>query len=105
METVDLTLRRSTNIHLFNLLDGSPHEVPLQKVLSLNSGYGFPLRALQQISGCRIALVAQTMDYREELNTTLIAWDWRTGAVVSFCFFAGDRFSLNLNLGARTLEL
>ena len=83
-----LAFRRFINIHLLNLLDGSPHELPLRKVLSLNleAGDGH-LVVDKQISGSRIAFVIEHHNLTGRC-TTLIAWDWRTGEAVTvfYCF-------------------
>ena len=81
----DLTLRRFVNIHLLSLTDGSPHGIPLKQVIPLDlGGYCNPRVIDTQISGSRIALVVGVSSlgmtrYRMEL----IAWNWKTGEVVS----------------------
>lgn len=76
------------NIHLLSLLDGTPHEAPRQKVLKLDLGrdrdygHGFTHK---RINESRMAIVVHPpfeipMRYRRD---GLIAWDWRTGEVVS----------------------
>ena len=84
-EATNLELRRFVNVHLLNLLDGSPHEVPLRKVLSLEFGhYRGALGTDQQISGSRIALVVEFQDLILLVpHKELIVWNWRTGEVVS----------------------
>jgi len=81
----DPTLRSFINIHLLNLLDGSPHEVPLQKVIALDLGhYRSPRVIDMQISDSRIALAIGASSFtavRQDIE--LIAWEWKTGRVVS----------------------
>ena len=81
----DLTLRSFINIHLLSLLDGSPHEVPLQKVIPLDLGHYRNPRAIDmQISDSRIALVIEVSSFtmaRQDIE--LIAWEWKTGEVVN----------------------
>ena len=81
----DLTLCRFFNIHLLSLLDGSPHETPLKSVLALDLGhYRNPVVIEMQISGSRIALVIQVSSFTvARTRRGLIAWDWKTGEVVS----------------------
>ena len=84
--TDDLTLRRCINVHLLNLLDGTPHEVPQQKVLKLDLGYdGFDYRIIDnRISECRIAIVVESLDFiTGRYSKVLIVWDWRTGKAVN----------------------
>lgn len=73
------------NIHLLNLSDGSPHEKPLQKVITLDLGhFRGPLVTDMQISGSRIALVIEVSSFTmTRHHRELIVWDWRTGGVVS----------------------
>lgn len=87
IRTVDPMLYRFINIHLLNLRDGSPHKIPLKKVLQLNTGNcrGFLLNA--QIGDSRIALVVGFLRPNDESRRELIAWDWRTGEVVGRSFF------------------
>ena len=83
MGMADLILCRFMNVHLLDLLDGSPHKTPLKKVLQLNLGQnrGFLLNA--QIGSSRIALVVGFLGSNQEgSRRELIAWDWRTGEVV-----------------------
>jgi len=55
-----LTLGRFIKIHLLSLLDGSPHEVPLRKILTLDLGhYSIPWVADKRASGSRIALLIE----------------------------------------------
>ena len=91
----DLVFRSSINIHLLNLLDGSPHEVPLQKVITLDSGhYLNPLVANTQISGSRVALLIETLSSTlERYDRELVAWDWKTGEVVSDSSSQGPDFN------------
>lgn len=84
----DLTLRRFViriNVRLFSLLDGSPHEIPLKKVLPLHLMDSRGARVLDlQISGSRLALAIDVSSSTMKRNhKELIAWDWRTGKVVS----------------------
>ena len=90
---VNLTPHRFINVHLLNLLDGRPHEVPIRKVLSQNWGHnGDCLVTSSQISGSKIALLVKFVGVAEaeaESLKELIAWDWKTGQVVSALFFGG----------------
>ena len=82
----DLTLRRCINVHLLSLLDGTPHEVPRQKVLVLGLGCdGFNHWIIdKQISESRIAIVVESSSLiTERYSEVLIVWYWRTGKVVS----------------------
>ena len=81
----DLTLPRFINIHLLSLLDGSPHEIPLKSVLTLDLGHNHnPAVIEMRISGSRIALVIQVSSFPlGGRHKELIAWDWKTGEVVS----------------------
>ena len=97
MGVVGLTLFRFIDIHLLNLLDCSPHEVPFKKVLSLGLGYSARTTASKGISSSRIALVADfrgsnVVKERQELTV----WDWRTGEVVCGSFIWAGGFRLNL---------
>lgn len=86
---------RFINVHLLNLLDGLPHEVPLYKVLSLDCGrYHQHSLAARDINGSRIALVVKFDS--PVAHVKFIVWDWRTGEVVSAFPFMGDRFQSNL---------
>ena len=78
-------LRRFIKIHLLSLLDGSPHEVPLQKVLLLNLEHDDTNTTTSQaISRSRIALAVEYTSYSAAIRRKeLIVWDWRTGEVVS----------------------
>ena len=79
------------NIHLLSLLDGSPHEVPLQKVLSLGLGrYSSNVMTSQRIGSSTIALVVEFFSHAvKKRHKELIVWDWRTGEKVREFFFAG----------------
>jgi hypothetical protein len=86
----DLTLRRlgvyANDIHLFSLLDGSPHEIPLKKVIPLNLERHYRIRRVNhlQISGSRIALIIETSKITMARNhKKLIVLDWKTGEAVS----------------------
>ena len=81
----DLTLRRFVNIHLLSLTDGSPHGIPLKEVIPLELGrYRNPRVIDIQISGSRIALAVEASSHRmARYRKELIAWDWKTGEVVS----------------------
>jgi hypothetical protein len=82
----DLALRRFINVHLLNLLDGTPHELPPQKVLRLDLGHeAHEYRITEKkISESRIAIAAQfSTEIAGGYSTVLISWDWRTGKVVS----------------------
>lgn len=85
MRVVNLTLCRFLRVHLFNLLDGLPHEVPLRKVLPLDwDHHGGCFVTAQRINGSRIALVVEFVgDAEVEDRKELVAWDWRTGELVS----------------------
>ena len=99
-------LRRFIKIHLLSLLDGSPHEVPLQKVLLLNLEHDDTNTTTSQaISRSRIALAVEYTSYSAAIRRKeLIVWDWRTGEVVSgFVSTAGGYFWLNLHPGIPTL--
>ena len=103
---VSLILRRFIKIHLLSLLDGSPHEVPLQKVLRLNLEHDdADTTTSQAISRSRIALAVECTSYSAAVRRKeLIVWDWRTGEVVSSFFSAaGGCFWLNLHPGIPTL--
>ena len=80
-----LPLCRSINVHLLNLLDGSPHEVPLQGLIALDVGNYHKRRVVdEQISDSRIALVIEASSFTmARRRMELIAWDWKTGEVVS----------------------
>ena len=80
----DLNLRSFVNIHLLSLLDGSPHELPLQKVIALDlRGYRNPMVINTQISCSRIALLIEHSGLTADgTNRQLVAWDWKTGEVV-----------------------
>ena len=87
MRGVNLTLCRFVNVHLFNLLTGLPHEAPLRKVLPLNWGHqGDCLVVAKQINSSRIALVVKSISDVVGVRKSLVAWDWRTGEVVSIFF-------------------
>ena len=81
----DLTLRSFVNIHLLSILDGSPHEAPLKKVITLDLGhYRDHLVISAHISGSRIALLIDAASLTAKgYDRDLIAWDWKTGEVVS----------------------
>jgi len=87
MGTGDLTLCRVIRVHLLSILDGSPHEVPVQKVITLDLGdYCHLWTTSRQINGDKIVLIiglefpgSESVSYRREL----IVWDWRTGGLVS----------------------
>jgi hypothetical protein len=93
---VYLILGRFINVHLLDLLDGSPHKIPLMQVLQLNSGDSQTQTTVinAQISGSRIALVVDfaLSCFDEECPKVLIVWDWRTGEVVGVFFFVGGLF-------------
>ena len=81
-------LCRNVNIHLLNLLDASPHKLPICKVLSLSLELVDGLLVMaKHISSSRVVLVIESVGLAERY-TKLIAWDWRTGEVVGafFCF-------------------
>lgn len=85
-------LCRFINVHLLNLLDGSPHKVPLQKILTLDLGHfrGF-LVTSREIGGSRIALVVDLSSFtRAKHHKELIIWDWKTGEVVNVFLFRGS---------------
>ena len=84
-------LRRFIKIHLLSLLDGSPHEVPPQKVLLLSLGHDdADTTTSQAISRSRIALAVECTSYSAAIRRKeLIIWDWRTGKVVSGFFQYG----------------
>ena len=89
MGSVRLILSSSINIHLLNLLNGSPHEVPRKKVLPLDLGKnGGASVTSMQISSSRIALVVDFWKHNVvEQHKELIVWDWRTGNMVGDLFF------------------
>jgi len=81
----DLILRRCINVHLLSLLDGTPHEVPQQKVLELDLECdGFHNWIIdKKISESRIAIMVESLSLvTERYSEVLIVWDWRTGKVV-----------------------
>jgi hypothetical protein len=85
----NLTLRRFgayANIHLFSLLDGSPHKIPLKRVIPLNLEQHHFIRQVHhmQISGSRIAFIIETSNLMmTRYHKKLIALDWKTGQAVS----------------------
>ena len=93
------------DVHLLDLLDGSPHEVPVQKVLPLDLGCSNKVTTYPRVSNSRIALLinffssAVVKEHKE-----LVVWNWRTGEMVCcfVCFFAGGPH-LNLPLDVSTL--
>ena len=99
MEVDGLTLRSLINVHLLSLLDGLPHEKPIQKVIALDSTlYWNPVVTSIQISGSRIALVIWTGSFVLEggCGGDLIAWDWKTGEVISDFSSLGTDFNRTL---------
>ena len=86
---MNLTIRSSIKIHLLDLLDGSPHKIPVKKNLSINfTPHYSPYVSALKISRSRIALVVASPGYREAGHATqLIVWDWREGEVVCSIFF------------------
>lgn len=81
-------LCRSVNIHLLNLLDGSPHEVPLRKVLQLDLEHHDGALANPEVSSSRIALAVTFLGTGNgEGHKELVVWDWRVGEVVSVLLF------------------
>lgn len=84
-EVADVKPHRFVNVHLLNLQDGSPHQVPLRKVLSLEfEHYRGPLGTAHRISGSRIALGVEFQDFTPLMpRKELIVWNWRTGEVVN----------------------
>jgi len=107
----DLILRSSVNIRLLNLLNGSPHEVPSQKVIVLDLGYCYDPRVINtRIGGSRIALIIETSDPATmELCRELIVRDWKTGGVVSVFSLWETDVDQNFNplrcFGARAMTL
>lgn len=100
-----LMLGRFMKIHLLNLLDGSPHDIPLYKILPLDLRESTRVKFVAlQISSSMIALVVRvfssvvTKSYRE-----LIVWNWRTGEVVGFFFFSQEA-SFNFYPGVPTFS-
>ena len=86
MREVYLTLRRFVKVHLFNLLNGRPHKVPLCQIIPHHRRhYGDPFVNSKEINGSRIALLVEFADVAGNYEE-LIAWDWRTGEVVSCSF-------------------
>jgi hypothetical protein len=81
----NLTLCRFANIHLLNITDGLPHEIPLKKVLPLDLWHHRSTRVIgTQISDSRIALLIDASNFTmARSRIVLIAWDWKTGEVVS----------------------
>ena len=94
------------NIHLLSLMDGSPHEVPLQKVLSLGLGrYSSNVMTSQRIGSSKIALVVEFFSHAvKKRHKELIVWDWRTGEKVRDFFSQGGWFWLNPHPGFLALE-
>ena len=88
---------RFMKIHLLNLLDGSPHEVPLFKALPLDLGEYIRAKFMTfQISSSMIALVFRFFSSAvAKVFRELIVWNWRTGEVVGFFFFSQEA-SFNL---------
>jgi hypothetical protein len=74
---VGLTFYRTLNVRLLNLLDGSPHELPLHKVLSLNWRHHDACQVDSWgISGNRIALLVESVGFIErEGRRELVVWD------------------------------
>jgi len=74
----------SFNLHLLSLADGSPHELPLQKVITLDLVYYRNPRVVDmEISGSLIALVTEASNFTTvRRDTSLIVWEWKTGEVV-----------------------
>lgn len=83
------TLGSAVGIHLLNILDGLPHEIPAQKVLPLSFSV-FSEVVAQQISNRMIALMVRFQNYFEEGSSMLIVWDWRVGEVVSDSLFSRE---------------
>ena len=81
----DLILRSILNIRLLNLLNGSPHELPSQKVIQLDLEHYYRLRVMNRhISSSRIALIIEALNHiTSRLHRELIVWNWETGGVVS----------------------
>jgi hypothetical protein len=94
----NLTLHRFVKIHLLDLTDGSPHEIPLKKVLPLDLGHYRGPRVIDtQISDSRIALVVEVSSFTmARSRKELIAWDWKTGEVVSDIPSRETRLNLTL---------
>ena len=94
-EVSNLTLRSYIKIHLLNLLDGSPHEAPLRKVIALDSGYDHGPRVINpQISSSRIALLVEPSSFTMERNDReLIVLDWKTGELVIDLYLQKTHFN------------
>ena len=99
---------RIVEINLLNLLDGSPHEVPIQKVLLLDVDPGDQYITSHQVSSSRVALWIQS--FRSAVvkkHKELVVWDWRTGEMVccfDFFFQAGVSSKAPTRcFGARTM--
>ena len=101
----DLIPCRFINVHLLNLLDGSPHEIPLKRVLTLNwEDYRHLSVKKVEISGSRIALIigATSSPVARRNHWELVVWDWKTGEVVGGLFPVRNCLS-NHNPGTSTL--
>lgn len=88
-------LGRFIDIHLLNLMNGSPHELPLRKVLRL--GWGYPsgyLLPVMEINRTTLALLAEVTT-KGERRTKLVAWDWRTGKIVCLLLSYGRPAATN----------
>lgn len=62
-----------------------PHEIPRQKVLKLDLACDVDSHSIvgKHISESRIAIVVKLIPRECRCSDLLIAWDWRTGEVVS----------------------
>lgn len=70
------------NVHLLDLLDGSPHKVPLKKVIPLDvEPHQRPVVTICRANDSRIALVVKYMGPPGG-HTRLVVLDWRMGEVV-----------------------
>jgi len=86
------TLCSSFNLHLLSLADGSPHELPLQKVITSDLVCCPNPRVVDiQIGGSLIALVTETSGFTMmSRHMPLIVWEWKTGEVVRDFLSVGD---------------
>jgi len=80
-----LILHSFIDIRLVDLLNGWPHEMPSQKIITVGLCHSYYPRVVNsQISGSRIALIIEAVNPTpSDLRRELIVWDWKTWGVVS----------------------
>ena len=80
--TQRLTVGRYINLHLFDIMDGSPHRAPPSNAIRFSMAARVHSFDQLLITGSRLAMCVSWWEARD-LVWRMLVWDWKTGDLVS----------------------